>query len=96
MGLKDIRAKAIDCLLSGQIQHDTDRLGSIDEKNLLVTGQISVDDVIDLIKQTKGGEFETSKHHYIVGLDVHIFKPKGWYIKCYFLEPDIFFISVHR
>lgn len=96
MGLKDIRAKAIDCLKSGQIQHDTDRSGRIDEKNLLVTGQISVDDVIELIKQTKGGDFETSSHHFIAGLDVYIFKPNGWYIKCYFIEPDIFFISVHR
>lgn len=96
MGLKDIRVKAIGCLKSGQIQHDTDRSGSIDEKNLLVTGQITVEEVIELIKRTKGGEFETSEHHYIKGLDVHVFKPSEWYIKCYFIEPDIFFISVHR
>lgn len=77
----------------GWIYH---RSGRIDEKNLLVTGQISVDDVIELIKQIKGGDFETSSHHFIAGLDFHIFKPNGWYIKCYFIEPDIFFISVHR
>ena len=52
--------------------------------------------MIELINKTKGSEFETSKHRMIKNLDVHIFKPKGWYIKFYFIEPDIFFISVHR
>lgn len=96
MGLKDIRAKAIECLKSGQVQHDTDRSGKIDEKNLLVTGQISTVEVIELLNQTKGTQFESDKHHVIKTIDVHIFKPKGWYIKCYFIEPDIFFISVHK
>lgn len=95
MGLKVVREKAIECLKSGRIQHETDRAGNLDEKNLLVTGQISVEEVIQLLLSTKGTEFETSKHHIIRGLDVHIFRPKKWYIKCYFIEPDIFFISVH-
>ena len=96
LGLKDIREKVIDCLESGRIQHDTDRSGNIDEKNLLVTGQVSVEEVIVLIKKTKGGQFETSKHHLDKTIDVYVFKPSGWYIKCYFIEPDIFFISVHK
>lgn len=96
MGLKDIKVKAIECLKSGRIQHNTTRAGKIDEKNLLVTGQIKVEEVIDLINKTKGDEFATSKHHLDKTLDIHIFKPNGWYIKCYFIEPDIFFISVHK
>lgn len=96
LGLKDVRTRAIDCLKSGRIQHDTDRSGNIDEKNLLVTGQITVPEVIELINATKGNQFETSNHHTVVDLEVHVFKPKGWYIKCYFIEPDVFFISVHK
>jgi len=96
LGLKDVRKKAIDCLKGGRVQHDTDRSGNIDEKNLLVTGQITVDEVIELINATKGTQFETSNHHSIIGLEVHVFSPKGWYIKCYFIEPDVFFISVHK
>lgn len=96
MGLKDVRTRAISCLISGRIQHETHRSGNIDEKNLLVTGKITVDEVIELMNATNGSQFETSNHHTIIDLEVHIFKPKGWYIKCYFIEPDIFFISVHK
>lgn len=95
MGLKDIRSRVINCLINGQIQHDIDRSGNINEKNLLLTGAIQIKDVIELLNKTKGFEFETVRHHFIDNLDVHIFRPYGWYIKCYFLEPDIFFISVH-
>lgn len=96
MGLKDVRKKAIKCLKSGCIQHETDRSGNIDEKNLLVTGQVSVEEVIKLINATKGSGFKSVKHHSLKDIDVYIFKPNNWYIKCYFIEPDIFFISVHK
>lgn len=33
-------------------------------------------------------------------IDVHVFKPykdaKRWYIKFYFIDPDVVFISVHE
>ena len=96
MGLKNARSKAIQCLSSGKIQHETDRSGNIEEKNLLVTGQVTVDEVIEQIQKTKGDEYESSSHHSVENVEVHIFKPKGWYIKCYFIEPDVFFISVHK
>jgi hypothetical protein len=96
LGLKDVRNRVIDSLRRGRIQHETSRSGKIDEKNLLVIGQITVVEVIELINATKGNQFETSIHHTVNDLEVYIFKPKGWYIKCYFIEPDIFFISVHR
>jgi len=88
--------RAIDCLKSGRIQHAIKRSGKIDDKNHLAVGAVSVEEVIELINSTKGDEFETSYHHVMTELEVHIFKPRGWYIKCYFIEPDIFFISVHR
>lgn len=96
MGLKNVRQKVIKCLKSGRIQHVTSRSGNIVEKNLLVTGQITVEEVIELINRTKGNDFKCVKHHILKNIDVYIFKPNNWYIKCYFIEPDIFFISVHR
>lgn len=100
MGLKDIRATIIERLLEGNIQHELTRGGEIDEKNLLVTGQISILEVIELLNSTKGHSYSKSKHHMVSKIDVHIFKPKkdnlSWYIKCYLIEPDVWFISVHH
>ena len=99
MGLKEVRIKAINCLDSGQVQHETDRSGDIDKKNLLVTAQITLDEVKDLISSTKGTQHEVSQHHVEKLVVVHTLKPVKkevkWYIKFYFLEPDIIFISVH-
>lgn len=99
MGLKEVKAKAISCLDSGQVQHETDRSGDIDKKNLLVTAQITLDEVKDLISSTKGTQHEVSQHHMEKLVEVHTLKPVKkevkWYIKFYFLEPDIIFISVH-
>lgn len=99
MGLKEVRAKAVICFSTGQVQHETERSGDIDKKNLLVTAQVSLDEVKDLINGTKGNQHEVSPHHADSLVEVHTLKPikKGirWYIKFYFLEPDIIFISVH-
>tara|TARA_Y100000768_G_C23989013_1_gene690861 strand:+ start:425 stop:715 length:291 start_codon:yes stop_codon:yes gene_type:complete len=96
LGLKDIRSEVIKRLKDGHIQHDTDRAGDIDIKNLLLTGEVTVSDVIELINKTKGGQYESSPHHIVESVDVHIFKPNGWYVKFYFIDPDVIFISVHR
>lgn len=100
MGLKDIREEIVKKLLEGRIQHETTRSGDINEKNLLLVGKVSVEEVVELIKATKGPGFSTSKHHLDANIDVHVFKPKKggitWYIKCYLIEPDIWFISVHH
>lgn len=99
VGLKEVKIKAIICLDSGQVQHETERSGDIDKKNLLVTAQVTLEEVKDLIKSTKGTQHEVSLHHVERMIEVHTLKPikKGtkWYIKFYFLEPDIIFISVH-
>ena len=103
MGLKDTRSKVIECLRSGNIQHEA--RDQIDIKNLLSTGAVSVEDVIKMVNATKGTEFVTSPHHAWPSIDVYTFKPKiwnktankreAWYVKCYLLEPDTWFISVH-
>ncbi|MBL6989631.1 MAG: hypothetical protein ISR65_07630 [Bacteriovoracaceae bacterium] len=96
MGFKDIRAKVISRLKNGFIQHVTNRSGDIDIKNLLLVGKVTVADVIEQINKTRGDQYETSPHHYIKEVEVHIFRPGNWYIKCYFIDPDVVFISVHN
>jgi len=75
VGLKEVKAKAISCLDSGQVQHETDRSGDIDKKNLLVTAKITLDEVKDLISSTKGTQHEVSQHHVENLVDVHTLKP---------------------
>ena len=94
MGLIDIRKKVVEHLELGCIQHEA--RDNINVKNLLKTGAITVEEVIKLIKRTKGTNFSTSSHHTIQSVDVHTFKSDGWYIKCYLIEPDLWFISAHK
>lgn len=96
MGLKSVRALAIDKLLRGRVLHDIERSGDIDDKNYILSGDLEIEEVIELINKTKGSEYNYFPHHYLEGVEVHIFKPFGWYIKFYFIEPDIIFISIHR
>ena len=98
MGFKDVKAQVLGCMANGYILHET--RDGIDIKNLLATGQISVDEVSDIIKRTRGNEYECSPHHIISEIDVHIIKTSyqgnNWYIKWYFVEPNSVFISVHN
>ncbi len=98
MGLKDTRSKAIECLLAGQIQA-TNR-PDVRDKNLLKTGVVTVEQVIELLKLTRGSQYRSEPHDSIAKVVVHYFEPKqkgeDWHIKLYFLEPDCWFISVHK
>lgn len=98
MGFKDVKRQLVDCLKSGNIVHE--QRDNIDLKNLLATGQISVDLVTDIVSQTRGNEHRKSPHHVVSTIDVHViktsFQGKNWYIKWYFIEPNSVFISVHH
>ncbi len=98
MGFKDIRRQVLNCLLSGNILHETRQ--SIDVKNLFATGQISVNEVSLIIARAKGTEYEQSKHLAVSSLNIHILKTQCggqyWYIKWYYIEPNSVFISVHH
>ncbi len=91
---KETKSKVINCLRTGLFQHEARNL--INEKNLLKTGEVSVDTVIKLISKTKGFQYIKEEHHMIKGVDIHIFKIEGWYIKFYFVDPNTMFISVHE
>ena len=104
MGLKDTRTKAIECLKAGTVQHEA--RDSIDEKNLLQTGAVTVEFVIKLLNATKGGEYSAIPHMNDANVNVHICEPEAkedgateksrWYLKFYFVDPDLMFISVHK
>jgi len=68
-------------------------------KNLYAEGFLSNEDVVAIINSCRGNDYEKRKHHISSLGDVHILKPKGkydgYYIKFYFIEPDVWFISVH-
>lgn len=93
MGFKEVKAKAIADLLSGDYAHEG--RGDIDEKNLLQSGQIGAEDVVALLKMSRGGDHSSSPHHQDANLEVHVIKCRDWYVKFYF-DPDTMFISVHK
>ncbi len=98
MGFRDARTKVIQRLKEGSVQHEA--RDNIDEKNLLATGEVSEAEVIDALKACRGTQHESDEHHVAPETQVEIFTPRqagfNWYIKCYFLKPDLWFISVHR
>lgn len=98
MGFKDAKANVLGCMANGNILHES--RGDIDIKNLLSTGQVSVESISDVIRRARGNEYECSSHHVISDIDVHIIKTSyqgnNWYIKWYFVEPNSVFISVHN
>ena len=100
MGFKDVKRQALVCLNNGFVQHAMDR-GGIDVKNLLAMGEISVEEVIDLVQVTRGTQYESGGAvHGNSDFEMHIMKPvkerQQWYLKFYFIEPDIIFMSVHQ
>ena len=98
MGFKDAKKQLLECLVEGNILHQA--RNNIDVKNLLETGQISVEVVTDIVKRARGNDYECSPHHMIKSIDVHIIKTtyqnESWYIKWYYIEPNSIFISVHN
>ncbi|MBL1140681.1 MAG: hypothetical protein HND53_01475 [Proteobacteria bacterium] len=97
MGFTDAKRQVINCLNKGQYSHEA--RGNIDIKNLLATGDVTPEDVATILGRSRGNEYSCSPHDYDSSVDVHIVKTThqgiNWYIKWYFIEPDVVFISVH-
>lgn len=98
MGFKEIKKTAIEYLKNGAFDHEA-RL-DISTKNLFSTGVVDTEYVISLISKTSGTQYQCSPHHQDNTTDVHICRPfkdnSYWYVKFYFIDPDIIFISVHQ
>ncbi|MCU5772522.1 hypothetical protein N5923_16280 [Erwiniaceae bacterium BAC15a-03b] len=97
MGFRDVKREAIRCLLEGAYHHEI-RV-DIAVKNVFSTGLIDQAGVIELIRKTSGDEYLCTPHHQDADIDVHILRPWKagcrWYVKFYFIQPNLIFISVH-
>jgi len=94
LGFNEIKKQAIQCILADNVQHEARE----SSKNLYASGYLSDEVVIKIIESCRGDCYEKNRHHFL-NVDVHILKPKGkydgYYVKFYFIEPDVWFISVH-
>lgn len=98
MGFRAAKAKILKCLERGDVSHE--QRGDIDIKNLLAIGEVSLDDVSKIIAHARGDSYSSSPHHMVPGIDVHVIKARyrsqHWYIKWYFVDPSVVFMSVHH
>ena len=94
MAYRTAKRSILKALREGNFQHES--RGDIDVKNLLAMGKVSAKEVAQLIADSDGTMHVQSPHHTVKEVMVHIIKVNGWYIKFYFLEPDAWFISVHK
>ncbi|MDH0866380.1 hypothetical protein [Mitsuaria sp. GD03876] len=93
-GYRAVKQAVLRALQSGEVQHEVRE--NFDEKNLLGCGEVSVDEVISIVKASRGTDYSCSPLHADASCDCHLLKTRGWYVKFYFLEPHAVFISVHR
>ncbi|WP_431100393.1 hypothetical protein [Roseateles noduli] len=89
-----MKQAVIRALESGAFRHEMRT--SYDEKNLLGYGEVTVSQVVKLIKDSTGTEYSCSPLHGDPSYDCHLLKTGGWYVKFYFADPHTVFISVHR
>lgn len=101
MGFHMARRATIAALRDGRFQHE--ERSQTEGKNLLASGQVTVEDVVFLLNRCKGTQHQTTPHHRDPSQPVDIFRPKvggkSWYIKVYRVELDevtAIFISVHQ
>ena len=96
MGFLHARNKAVACLRKNHYFAE-DREGS-PVKNLLAIGMVTALDVERMLLGCRGDRksYQEDDHHDSRKPMIHIFKPKPWYIKLYFMDPDCVFISVHK
>ena len=99
MKFAQARNKIKEKLASGDIQHEARK--EIERKNKLSTGELSPEQVskfLDFATPTTFDNTETHKDDSQITL--YVFKPTvdgtKWYIKAYFIDPDVWFISVHK
>lgn len=74
MGFKDIKRQVIDCLNTGLVSHE--QRGDINVKNLLAIGQVSLDEVAEIIGRSRGDDYSSSPHHFDANVRVHLVKTK--------------------
>ena len=93
-GFREAKRKVLAALANGSFLHEA--RNEIDAKNKLMTGEVSAATVAELIRGSTGNDHSRSRHHADPTITIHVISRKGWYIKFYFVDPDTWFISVHR
>ena len=97
MGLRDAQSALISALREGRYENDARE--ALAEKNLWAVGEVSAEDVIQLLQRCKGGQYRESAHHWDADTTVFEFRPvqrgQRWYIKAYSSSSTAIFISVH-
>lgn len=93
-GFREAKKRLIEALQQGTFQHEA--RDQVATKNLLQVGQISPEELCEIIKRCTGRHHERSAHHMVAGVDIHILRRDGWYVKFYFVDRDTIFISVHQ
>ena len=92
MSFNDAKKQVMEAVTSKRFRHEH-RADA--QKNLLATGELSLEEAVTILSKTRGSEASSSKHHLDPVLKIWVFRPVGWYIKFYFLE-ECLFISFHR
>ncbi|GAB2178643.1 hypothetical protein [Dongia sp. agr-C8] len=59
-------------------------------------GDISPEQVAEIIKKSTGKDHSMSPHHAVPTVTVHTVVCLNWYVKFYFVDPETVFISVHQ
>lgn len=93
-GYTAAKRKVLAALASGRYLHEA--RDSIEIKNKLATGEISPDEIAEIIRRSTGKHHSMSAHHADPTITVHVIARNEWYIKFYFIDPETWFISVHR
>lgn len=100
-----MRARLIAALKNGRIQSEMLN-GCVDARDLLQSGQVSKEEVLEFLKLSRSVQYEETAHSFIPDIKTMIFRshptrgsfPVGWYVKCYCLpseDEEIWFVSVY-
>ena len=74
MGFNVVKKQVLECLKNGSVLHQ-ERV-DIDVKNLLAVGQVSLNEVADIIGRASGNSYSSSPHLQVEEIEVHIIKTR--------------------
>lgn len=93
IGFTEAKRRVLTALATGAYLHESRK---IDAKNKLLLGQVSPEQVAEIVRKSTGKQHQMSPHHADERVTVHTIICLSWYIKFYFVDPNTVFISVHE
>jgi hypothetical protein len=70
-----IKKKLLESLTRLNFQHEARR--EVEEKNLLLTGEVSVAEVYGLVSRCRGDQYRSDRHHLDRSVTIHILEPRN-------------------